>query len=155
MSEESEQLLRELEQQNGGTISFKTYAVFIGRSGTGLENLGGLLYTIEDRLIFEDFEKQHNSLSMLLGKKKEAYEKFKIEFPVGQIMKLRELALPKAQRIAEGRLKAEKCPPIGPWSRYLSRIAVELQLSGGDALYFELFDPKGFFSHITQIKENQ
>lgn len=153
MSEDAQQFIRELEEQNGGPILYKTYALLLGRSGRGKQELGGLLYRVADRLIFEDFEKQQNSIMALINTKKPKYEKFKVEFPAGQIRGARQVMLDKAQKVVSGRITPEAVPEAGGFTALLGRKAVELSLSEGGSLYFELFDNKGFFETIHSLRK--
>jgi hypothetical protein len=151
MSDDAAQFLKELEEQNGGEILYKTYALLIGRSGRGVQDIGGLLYRVGERLIFEDFERQQNSIMALINTKKPKYEKFKVEFPAGQLDGARLVMLDKARKVVTGQLEKAKIAEAGGLSALLGRKAVELSLNGGDALYFELFDNKGFFETIDQL----
>ncbi len=151
MNDESEKLIRELEEQNGGKIRYKTYALYIGRSGEGGREVGGLLYGIDDRLIFEDFERQQNSMLQLISTKKPEYEKFKLIIPTGQILSIRSVILNHAKAAISGRIQPAKVAEATGLRRMFGRNAVELQLSGGGALYLELFDVKGFTGYMEGL----
>lgn len=151
MNEEAEKLIQELEEQNGGKIRYKTYALYIGRSGEGGRELGGLLYGIDDRLIFEDFERQQNSMLQLLSTKKPEYEKFKIVIPAGAVTSVRSVILNHAKAAISGRIKPEKVAEANGLRRMFGRNAVELQLAEGAAIYLELFDVKGFTAYMEEL----
>ncbi|MEA1910705.1 MAG: hypothetical protein U9N32_03395, partial [Spirochaetota bacterium] len=65
MDEESNKLLAKMELENGGKLEYRTYAQFLGKAGEGTKNLGGLLFFVGDRLIFEDFERQSSTMLLL------------------------------------------------------------------------------------------
>ncbi|MCD6396152.1 MAG: hypothetical protein J7L71_01310 [Spirochaetaceae bacterium] len=69
MDEENNKLLAKMELENGGKLEYRTYAQFLGKSGEGTKNLGGLLFYVGDMLIFEDFERQSSSLLLVLRKR--------------------------------------------------------------------------------------
>ncbi|ADK80604.1 hypothetical protein [Sediminispirochaeta smaragdinae] len=151
MNDDTDKVLRELEEQNGGKIRYKTYALFLGKNGGGERDLGGLLYGIEDRLIFEDFERQPNMLLALFNSKKEEYTKYKVEFSSSDITGFRAVVLGQVKAVVNGRISPERVAESTGLRKMLGRSAVEICLEDGRAFYFELFDIKGFTQHMKEL----
>ncbi|WP_020611585.1 hypothetical protein [Sediminispirochaeta bajacaliforniensis] len=151
MNDDTDKMLRELEEQNGGKIRYKTYALFLGKSGGGEQDLGGLFYGIEDRLIFEDFERPPNMLLALFNTKKPEYTKYKVEFSPSEITGVRAVVMGQVKAAVTGRIPPERVAESTGLRKMLGRSAVEIRLNDGKAFYFELFDIKGFIRHMKEL----
>lgn len=148
MDNESNELLKQLEEENQGKLTYKTYALFLGESGNeGAKNLGGLLYVVNNLLIFEDFEKQGGMLQLLV-KRKEKYEKTKFSIALESI----EHIYAVTRSGAMGAIRFDKNPSDIPRApgilRILTRTLTQILMRDGQAYYFELIDEKGFKAFI-------
>lgn len=143
MDSETNNILRQLEEENGGKLNFKTYALYLGFSGEGAKNLGGLLYSVNGRMIFEDFEKEGGLLGLLV-KRKDTYKKTKFSFPIEEITDVYTVTRSAALRsIQDGRLPSD-IPPASKILKILSRTVTQIRLKDGQAYYFEMIDEKPF-----------
>ncbi len=143
MDNESKDLLRKLETENNGKLTYKTYALFLGRSGKGERNLGGLLYCVNDLIIFEDFERQGGMLQFLI-KRKEKYEKTKFSFKLSDISRVYSVTRSAAVKAVKYHADPGTIQPASPVTRFLQRTISQLLMKDGSAYYFELFDEKNF-----------
>jgi hypothetical protein len=134
--------LRSLEEQNGGPLEWKTYAFYIGASGDrSPRSLGGLIYAVAGKIIFEDFERE-NTLFKLFGRKRK-YEKFKIEAPLDSIRELRSISASDAKRVVNGKTDASKPEPLSGLRKILSKRTEALIFDDGSAWFFEMYDHNG------------
>ncbi len=134
--------LRSLEEQNGGPLEWKTYAFFIGASGDQhTRSLGGLIYAVSGKVVFEDFERE-NTLFKLFGKKN-TYEKFKIEAPLSSIRELRSISASDAKRVVNSKAEASELEPLAGLRKVLSKRTEALIFEDGSAWFFEMYDHDG------------
>lgn len=147
MDNETNNLLKQLEDENGGKLVYKTYALFLGISGEGAKNLGGLFYIVNGRLIFEDFEKQGGLLQMFV-KREEKYEKTKFSFPVDDIAAVHSVVRSSALKAVRGTRAPDKTIPASGLRKFLNRTITQIFLNNGKAYYFELIDEKAFREFI-------
>lgn len=149
MDEESNKLLAKMEIENGGKLEFRTYAQFQGKSSEGVKNLGGLLFFVGDRLIFEDFERQSSTMQLLFRKKKE-YVKLKFEITAETIERINLVNLSQAIKAIKYNKDPKNLTEITTLKRLVFRNVTQLLLKDGSAYYFEIFDSKGFNSFMSE-----
>lgn len=140
--QDTQTFLRNLEEQNGGPLEWKTYAFFVGESGDeNPRSLGGLIYVVAGKLVFEDFERE-NSLIRLIGKKKK-YEKFKVETPLINIREVRAVAASDARRTVRGKAEAGELPALSGIRKILEKRMEAVIFEDGTAWFFEMYDREG------------
>ncbi len=149
MNDESNKLLAKMELENGGKLEFRTYAHFVGKSGEKIKNLGGLLFFVGDRLIFEDFERQTSSL-LLMFRKKSEYIKLKFQITVSEIERIDLVNLSQAIRVVKYGSDPKHLTVISGLRKILFRNVTQVLLKDGNAFYFEIFDLKGFTSFMSE-----
>ena len=149
MDEETYSLLRQLEDENGGKLIFKTYSLYLGKSGEGVNNLGGLLYAVNNRIIFEDFEKQGGMLQLLV-KRQEKYEKTKFSFPVSDVSSVYTITRKNALKAVASDRNPSDIAPVPPYMKILFRTITQIRLKDGSAYYFELIDEKSFRDFVNR-----
>lgn len=149
MDEESNKLLAKMELENGGKLEYRTYAQFLGKSQEGTKNLGGLLFFVGDRLIFEDFERQSSSMLLLMRKKK-GYVKLKFQITVDEIERINLVNLSQAIKVVKYNKDPKNLTEIPTLLRLLFRNVTQILLKDGSAYYFEIFDLKGFNAFISR-----
>ncbi len=153
MGQETETLLQEMEEENGGKILFRTYCHLLGFSdGTSLD-LGGLMYVVNEKLIFEDFEKQPGLLDLFGRKKKKAYEKFKIYRLVDDIKSVRFVRTSYAKRIVDGKADADKLPDVSRIEKLVAQTVLELSFKETPYWYIELLNNKEFIKFVEDTHE--
>lgn len=154
MDEESSKLLAKMELENGGKLGYRTYAQFAGRSGEQTKTLGGLLFFVGDRLIFEDFERQNSSL-LLMFRKKEDYVKLKFQINISEIERIDLVNLSQAVKVIKYDSDPRRLTEVSGLLKLLYRNVTQILLKDGSAYYFEIFDLKGFSSFMSkQISTN-
>ncbi len=143
MENETNDLLRKLETENDGKLTYKTYALFLGLSGKGEKNLGGLLYKVNDLIIFEDFERQGGMLQLLV-KRKQKYEKTKFSFKFAEIKSIDSVSRSAAMKAVKYNADPRTIRPVSGIGKVLGRTISQILMQDGSAYYFELFDEKNF-----------
>ncbi len=149
MDQETEALLKKMEEDNGGPIEYKTYCRLLGFSdGTSLD-LGGLLFVVNDKLVFEDFEKQPGILDMF-GKSKKSYEKYKTYRLFDEILGIKKIKTSSAKKVIAGRADGKDIPTISRFDRLFSQTILELTFKEEPNWYIELLEDKEFINYIEE-----
>ncbi len=152
MDQETEKLLKRMEEENGGTIVFKTYCQLYGFSdGTNL-HLGGLLYVVNGKLIFEDFEKQPGLLDLFGNKRKSSYEKFKTFRLLSDLDNIRYVKATSVKRVLAGKADASKLPEATGIEKVFSQTLLELSFRNQSNWYIELLQDKDFLQFMEDMK---
>lgn len=149
MDEESNKLLAQMELENGGKLEYRTYAQFIGRSGEKTKNLGGLLFFVGDRLIFEDFERQSSSL-LLMFRKRGEYIKLKFQITASEIERINLVNLSQAVKVIKYSSDPKLLTGISGLQKILFRNVTQVLLKDGSAYYFEIFNLKDFSAFMSE-----
>ncbi len=149
MDEENNKLLAKMELENGGKLEYRTYAQFLGKSREGTKNLGGLLFYVGDRLIFEDFERQSSSL-LLLFRKRSEYVKLKFQIQSSEIERINLVNLSTAIKAVKYKKDPKQIREVSKIKRLFFRNVTQILLKDGSAFYFEIFDLKGFNKFISE-----
>src|SRR6056297_3118654 len=102
MSSESENLLKQLELENGGKIEWKTYAFLISLNNRSVVSKGGLLYIVDGDLIFEDFESDR-PIYRVIGTKQKTYQKTKLKAPLASIVNVQIMTRTNALKTLRGK----------------------------------------------------
>lgn len=149
MDEESNKLLAKMELENGGKLEYRTYAQFLGKSGEGTKNLGGLLFFVGNRLIFEDFERQSSTMLLLLRKRKE-YVKLKFQITTDEVERINLVNLSQGLKVVKYGKDPQNLKEISALRKLIFRNVTQVLLKDGSAYYFEIFDLKGFNTFISE-----
>jgi hypothetical protein len=152
MDQETKDFLGSLEQENGGLIIFKTYAVLIGFSNGKYLNLGGLLFIINKTLYFEDFEKQSGLFGMITAKKKKVYNKYKTSIDINSIDNIFSVKINAAKALASGKLSEKKIMPVTGFQKKLFQTAVYLSCTEEPGWLLEVIDDKAFIKIMKEQK---
>ena len=153
MDQETEDLLKKMEQENGGPIVYKTYCRMVGFSDGTVLNVGGLLYVVNGKLIFEDFEKQPGLMDFLSRSKKK-YEKFKTYRLLDDIKEVKKIRASYARRVMDGKVDGSNIPPISGIEKLFSQSLIELSFSEQPNWYIELLEDKEFMAFIKESKDS-
>ncbi len=146
---ENSKMLAKMELENGGRLEYRTYALLTGKSGEKTKNTGGLLFFVGDRLIFEDFESEGSSLSLLF-RKKPKYEKLKFQIQAKDIKRIDLIALSQASKAIKYNAPPENFRKVTGLRKLLFRNVTQILLKDGSAFYFEIFDIKGFTAFMSE-----
>ncbi len=136
-NKESVEFWEEKKKETGKDIIFKSFARFIGESGQGENNLSGLIYSTDERIYFEDFEK--SSMLDIFMKKKRKYEKFTMNFLIADVNGMRKVSQSSAVACINGEIDEGK--PQGALTGLFNSPAWEIKFGSGSSYFFELFEP--------------
>ena len=150
MDQDTKEFLHSLEQENGGKIIFKTYAVLIGFTNEKNINLGGLLYIINDTLYFEDFEKQGGLFSLIPLKKTRSYKKYKTSIDINSIKTFFSVKIASAKAVVGGKKSESQLRTVNGLKKKLFQTAVYLSRTGKPGLLLEVIDDNTFMDAITK-----
>ena len=134
--ESPEEFWRQTAAKRGGEIEFLTFATLLGRSADQQLDLPGLLYLVGETVWFEDFERD-NWLAKIMGGKKK-FEKTEISFARPEVRATQLVARSGAIRCIAGAIPAEKLSPVSAVGRVLATPIVQVSLSGGMSLFFDM-----------------
>jgi hypothetical protein len=140
--EDPKEFWRKTAEKRGGQIGFLTYAMLVGRSGAGALELSGLLYTVNETVWFEDFERS-NWLSRLIGSRTK-FEQTEISFGTAEVRSVRLVARNDAARCIAGKMPAEKVPEITFLGRLFSTPIAAVTLVDGATLFFDVMRLREF-----------
>jgi hypothetical protein len=135
---------RQTAEKRGGQIGFFTFATFLGKSSDRFMGLPGLLYTVNDAVWFEDFERD-NWLSRIITSRQK-YEKTELTFLLTEVRLARLVSKVGATRCIGGAVAAEKLPPASFLTRMFSTPVSQIALEDGSSLFFEIMQRKEFFA---------
>jgi hypothetical protein len=147
-SESPEHFWEETAKKRGGDVGFFTFATLLGRSSDTPLNFPGLLYFVGETVWFEDFERD-NWLSRILGGRNK-YQKTEISFSRADIRFTRMVSRGNAARCIGGGAEPEKLPAASFFTRLLSTPVIELGMSDGTALFFEIMMRREFFAALKK-----
>ncbi|MBI9104118.1 MAG: hypothetical protein JEY99_17005 [Spirochaetales bacterium] len=147
---EADQFWQEKETEYNGKIRYKTFTRLIGTLEEGTKELSGLLYIIDDKLIFEDFEKEGGLLGMFMKKKKSNWEKTTLVIPVSEITGVTEIS----QSTAAARISGQPGPskPISGLTKLFSIIVNEVLAGDKKGYFFEVLDKSSLTKAIDDAK---
>ncbi len=143
MEEDVNEFLAALERDNGGPVQLKTYGLWLGaNSAPGQPEVGGLLYVIQDRLFFEDFEKQAGLLGLIVPKsKKNRYVKFKTSIDIHAIEQISCIRIKHARQMVQKNFPDNfpVVPLQGFWKKFF-QTALYIRTSDGTVWLLDVFD---------------
>jgi len=151
-SQATEQDAREFwnqkEKEKGGTVGFYTFATFLGRSNDKTVSLGGLIYTIDDTVYFEDFEKDSWFAKFLT--RKNTYEKTEFSFLVKNVAEVKVVSKNSAYSCVSGYLEDTNTKPFSKIMSILFQSAVQIRLKRGGSLFFDIMRSKDFINALKR-----
>ena len=135
-------------EKRGGEIGLFTFATLLGRSGDGPMALPGLLYTVGDRVWFEDFERD-NWLSRILGSRQK-YEKTELSFDKSEVTFSRVVSRGSALRCVSGRVPPGELPSISALGRLFVAHAVQVGLRDSSSVFLEIMREDEFRTFLKE-----
>ncbi len=133
---------RKTGEKRGGEIGLFTFATLLGRSGDGPLGLPGLLYTVGERIWFEDFERD-NWLSKILGSRQK-YEKTELSFDRAEVTFSRVVSRAGAYRCISGGMAPGALHPMSAFSRLFSAHALQVGLQDSSSVFLEIMRENEF-----------
>jgi hypothetical protein len=134
--------------RRGGEIGFLTFATLLGRSSDQPLELPGLLYTVGDQAWFEDFERDNWLFKIMGGRKK--FEKTEISFGRSEIRSSQLVSRSGALRCVAGTIPPEKLPPVSALGRFFSTPVVQIALTNGTSLFFDMIRRDDFIKLVKK-----
>ena len=110
VEEDAQQFWTEKEREKGGKVGFYTFATFLGRSGDKPLSLGGLIYTIDETVYFEDFEK--DSWFAKIISRRQKYEKTEFSFDIKDIEEVKIVSKNSALNCVSGFIDENETKPF-------------------------------------------
>jgi hypothetical protein len=146
--DEVSQFWSEIEKEHQGKVRFRTYAILLGKSSDTPLHISGLLYIIDNQVVFENFEKKQGGFFFLA--RKEKFEKFKMSFAAEDVLNAKEVTNRTAHRCIHGFMNHSETVPIRPYQGFLSKSICQVQFRSDYSLFFDLLDSKSFISYFKK-----
>ena len=134
---------RKTAEKRGGPIGFVSFATYLGASGSGIQELSGLLYDVGGTIWFEDFERD-NWLSRIV-RSRTSYEKTEFSFSRADARFARMVRRRGALRALTGPSE-DALAPATFWSRVFSTPILQVKMKDGSSLFFDLLLKKEFLA---------
>jgi hypothetical protein len=150
--DESTKFWEEKEREKGGKVTFFTFATFLGISSEKQLNAGGLLYTIDGTIHFEDFERE-NWFSKILGKRQK-WEKTELAVKKKDIVELKKVSKNSALNCITGLLPDTETKAVSPVFQFLAQSVLQIRLRRGFSLFLDVMREKDFLSAVAAMPEN-
>jgi hypothetical protein len=144
--DESRNFWEEKEREKGGKVTFFTFATFLGISSEKQVNTGGLLYTIDGKIYFEDFERE-NWFSKILGKRQK-WEKTEFSVEREDIAELKKVSKNTALNCITGLVPDTETKPVSRVFQFLAQSVLQIRLKRGYSLFLDIMREKDFLAAI-------
>ncbi len=139
---EAKKFWEEKEAEKGGKVTFYTFATFLGRSSDRQVTNGGLIYIIDDRIYFEDFEKENWLLKLVSRKQK--YEKTEFSIKSGDISLTRIVSRNSALNCIAGYCESSETKELSTFSKLFAKPVVQIMMKNGSSLFFDIMRASDF-----------
>jgi hypothetical protein len=133
---------RGVEARRGGPVTFTTFATLVGRAGDGRVDLAGLLYVVNGTAWFEDFEKDNWLYRVMSANRK--YEKTEVSFALAEVASVRFVSKFRASQRMVKAASADVLPEASPLLQFFSTPFVQVALTNGTTLFFEMLERRKF-----------
>ncbi len=133
---EAKQFWEEKEIKYGAKVDYFTFATLLGASGSKIVRLGGLIYIIDGKICFEDFEKD-NWFSKIVSKNRN-YEKTEIEIDLNEIDYVKIISKSSAVRLITGLTNDNQIKTLKGIKRFLFQPIVQIKTASGKSYFFEI-----------------
>ena len=143
---EARKFWEEKEAEKGGKVTFYTFATFLGRSSDRQVTNGGLVYIVEDKVYFEDFEKD-NWLVKLISRKQK-YEKTEFSVKKGDIASTRIVTRNSALNCIGGFCESMETRELGGFMKLFAKPVVQLVMKNGSSLFFDMMQGQDFLKAL-------
>jgi hypothetical protein len=149
MSTESDNLLRQLEIENGGEIKWKTYAFLMSRNDRTIITKGGLLYIVDGVLIFEDFESDR-PIYRIIGTKRNAYQKTKLKAQLNSIVELKPMTRSNALKVLRGTRNLDRVKPPRKLQQLIDRTVHAIRFDDESIWFCEMYDTENLNGYLSR-----
>jgi hypothetical protein len=131
-------------ERRGGEVAFYSFATLVGRTGGGPAGLAGLLYLVDERFWFEDFERENWLLRILPPRR--PFAKTEICFELAAVTAVRVVSRAMAYRCLRGAVAPGSTAELGRAGRLFTAPVVQVTLADGSALFFEIMREREFLA---------
>lgn len=145
-TEESKKFWEEKEKEKGGKVLFFTFATFLGKTDDKQMTLGGLLYIVDDRVYFEDFEKD-NWFAKITSRKKN-YEKTEFSFDISDIDETKIVLKGNALNCIAGNINDGDTKSVSNILKALFQSAVQVRLKKSYSYFFDIMRDNDFLKAL-------
>ena len=149
MSTESDNLLKQLELENGGKIKWKTYAFLMARNDRTIVTKGGLLYIVDGVLIFEDFESDR-PIYRVIGTKRNAYQKTKLKAQLSSVVEVKPMTRTNALKVLRGTRTLEQVKPPRKLQLLIDRTVHAIRFDDESYWFCEMYDPTNLNGYVSR-----
>ena len=149
LNEEAKKFWEEKEKEYGAPVKFYTFATFLGKSRGKSVHLGGLIYIINGKLHFEDFEKD-NWFSKLITRDKK-YEKTEFSIDLNMIEKIQLVTKSSSFNCILGNIDDDKTKIIKGVSRLIFQPVTQIKLKDDNSYFFETMRHKELFDILKYV----
>jgi hypothetical protein len=139
---EAREFWKEKEAEKGGKVTFYTFATYLGKSSDRQVTNGGLIYTIDDRVYFEDFEKENWLMKLIARKNK--YEKTEFSFKIPDIAFTRIVSRNAALNCIAGYTESADTKALAPLLKLFAKPVLQIQLNSGVSMFFDIMRASEF-----------
>jgi len=143
---EARKFWEEKEAEKGGKVTFYTFATFLGRSSDRQVTNGGLVYIIDDKIFFEDFEKD-SWLVKLIARKKQ-YEKTEFIIKKGDISLSRIVTRNSALNCIAGFCESQETKELSVFMKLFAKPVVQIMMKTGSSLFFDMMRGQDFIKEL-------
>jgi hypothetical protein len=150
--DESRKFWEEKEREKGGKVTFFTFATFWGISSEKQVNTGGLLYTIDGTIYFEDFERE-NWFSKILGKRQK-WEKTEFAVKKKDIVEFKKVSKNSALNCITGLVPDTETKTVSQVFQFLAQSVLQIRLRRGFSLFLDVMREKDFLSAVKEMRES-
>jgi len=153
--ENPEQFFADLEQTYGGSVLYKSFAMFHTLRDGRYVKLGGLLYFISSSIVFEDFEKEQKVFGVLMRDRSGPYEKFRAEETVDAVEQVQLVMVRQAEQFLKGNASRSQLYTPAPLERFFMKTAQHLAFSNGNDWFLEPMNSREFTSYLNSVMQHR
>ncbi|MCK4923361.1 MAG: hypothetical protein KAS61_00220 [Spirochaetes bacterium] len=139
---EAKKFWEEKEAERGGKVTFHTFATFHGRSSDRQLTNGGLIYIIDDRIYFEDFERENWLIKLISRKQK--YEKTEFIIKIKEISLARIVSRNSALNCIAGFCESLETKELSAFTKLFAKPMVQIMMKNGSSLFFDIMRANDF-----------
>ena len=152
MSRESDNLLKQLELENGGTIEWRTYAFLMSIKNRSIVSKGGLLYIVNGDLIFEDFESDR-PIYRVIGTKQKTYQKTKLKAPLASIVDVQMMTRSNALKALRGKRNLDQINTPNKLQRFLDRTVHAIRFEDESCWFCEMYNTENLSGYLPRYNK--
>ena len=140
INEEAKKFWEEKEKEYGAPVKYYTFATFLGKSNDKSVRLGGLIYIIDNKLHFEDFEKD-NWFSKIMSRDKK-YEKTEFSIDLDLIENIQLVTKSSSISCIIGNIKDTETKLVKGIGRFFLQPVIQFKLKDNNSYFFETMNQK-------------